>query len=161
MSPTTVGTRLRSTGEAPRPRGLERDPRRPAGCAPHAEAAASLWAAVEAGEGEGLLAAHAVTTLYYLATRSGGRAFGDRGVADVLSVFSVAPVDAPVLAEALRMGRDDSEDAVCAASARSAGCDMIATRDPRGFRKSTCPALAPKEALVAIRAPAVPHGSAP
>lgn len=129
--------------------------------APHADAAASLWAAVEAGEGEGLLAAPVVTTLHYLATRSGGREFGNRCVADVLSVFSVAPVDAAVLAEALVMEWDDFEDAVCAAAARSAGCDMIATRDPRGFKKSSCPALAPKEALVAIRAPAVPHGSAP
>lgn len=129
--------------------------------APHADAAASLWAVVEAGEGEGLLAAHAVTTLHYLATRSGGRAFGNRCVADVLSVFSVAPVDAAVLAEALVMEWDDFEDAVCAAAARSAGCDMIATRDPRGFKKSACPALAPRDALVAIRAPVVRHGSAP
>lgn len=48
-----------------------------------------------------MLAAHAVTTLHYLAARSGGREFGDRCVADVLSVFSVAPIDASVLAEAL------------------------------------------------------------
>jgi len=123
--------------------------------APHVEASAALWAAVEAGEGEGLLAAHAVTTLHYLAARSGGREFGDRCVADVLSVFSVAPIDASVLAKALDLGWDDFEDAVCAAAASSAGCDMIATRDPRGFRRSACPALAPNEALVAIRSPAV------
>ena len=119
--------------------------------APHAETSAALWAAVEAGEGEGLLAAHAVTTLHYLATRSGGREFGDRCVADVMSVFSVAPIDAPVLAEALDMKWSDFEDAVCAAAARSAGCDMIATRDPRGFKKSACPALAPIEALAVLR----------
>lgn len=35
--------------------------------APHAEASAALWAAVEAGEADGLLAAHCVTTLHYLA----------------------------------------------------------------------------------------------
>ena len=37
--------------------------------APRAEAAAAVWAAVEKGEAEGLLAAHSVTTLHYLATR--------------------------------------------------------------------------------------------
>lgn len=119
--------------------------------APHAEASAALWAAVEMGEAEGLLAAHCVTTLHYLASRSGGREFGDRCVADVLSVFTVAPLDAGVLEAALALGWTDFEDAVCAASSTAAGCHFIATRDPRGFKRSTCPALAPKEALVAIR----------
>lgn len=125
--------------------------------APHAEASAALWAAVETGEAEGLLAAHCVTTLHYLASRSGGREFGDRCVADVLSVFTVAPLDAGVLESALSLGWSDFEDAVCAASATRSGCQFIATRDPRGFKCSTCPALAPKEALVAIRSP-VPDG---
>jgi predicted nucleic acid-binding protein len=121
--------------------------------APHAEASAALWAAIESGEAEGLLAAHCVTTLHYLATRSGGREFGDRCVADVLSVFSGAPLDAAVLSEALDKGWADFEDAVCASSATASGCHLIATRDPAGFKKSACPALAPREALVAIRSP--------
>lgn len=120
--------------------------------APHAEASAALWAAVESGEADGLLAAHCVTTLHYLAVRSGGAAFGDRCVRDVLSVFQIAPVDGPVLADALALGWADFEDAVCAASARAAGCHFIATRDPRGFRHAACPALAPADALVALRA---------
>ena len=106
---------------------------------------------MEAGEAEGVLAAHCVTTLHYLATRSGGREFGDRCVADVLSVFGVAAVDHTVIREALAMGWPDFEDAVCAASARSAGCHFIATRYPHGFRASEIPALAPIEALAAIR----------
>jgi hypothetical protein len=65
----------------------------------------------------------------------------------------VAPVDSAVLAEALGMGWTDFEDAVCAASAKSAGCHFIATRDPQGFKRSALPALAPREALVAIRSP--------
>jgi predicted nucleic acid-binding protein len=119
--------------------------------APHADAAAELWATIEKGEVEGLLAAHAVTTLHYLATRSGGRAFGDRCVASVLSVFSVANVDATVLQRAITMRWTDFEDAVCAAAAMAAGCQVIVTRDPRGFRKGPLPALSPSEALAAIR----------
>ena len=128
--------------------------------APHVEASAALWAALETGEGEGLLAAHCVTTLHYLASRSGGRAFGDRCVADVLSVFAVAPVDSAVLAEALAMGWADFADAVCAASAKSAGCHLIATRDPQGFKRAALPALAPREALVVVRSRPAP-GSSP
>lgn len=118
---------------------------------PHAAASSALWAAVEAGDAEGMLAAHCVTTLHYLATRSGGREFGDRCVADVLSVFGVSAVDHAVIREALGMGWPDFEDAVCAASAKSAGCHFIATRDPRGFKSAEIPALAPIEALAAIR----------
>lgn len=121
--------------------------------APHAEASAALWAAVENGEAEGVLAAHCLTTLHELASRSGGRDFGDRCVADVLSVFTVAPLDAGVLQSALAMAWPDFEDAVCAASATASGCQFIATRDPRGFKRSACPALATREALVAIRSP--------
>ena len=57
---------------------------------PHAEAAAAVWAMVEKGEAEGLLAAHCVTTLHDLASRARGQAFGDQCVSDVLSVFAVA-----------------------------------------------------------------------
>lgn len=121
--------------------------------APHADASAALWAAIENGDAEGLLAAHCVTTLHYLAARARGREFADRCVTDVLSVFSVAPLDSTVLTEALALGWPDYEDAVCAASARASGCQLIATRDPAGFKRSPCPALAPREALAAIRMP--------
>ena len=33
---------------------------------PHVEASAAVWAAIETGSSEGLLAAHAVTTIHYL-----------------------------------------------------------------------------------------------
>lgn len=119
--------------------------------APHAAASSALWAAVESGEAEGVLAAHCVTTLHFLASRSAGREFGDRCVADVLSVFSVAAVDATVLRAALSMGGLDFEDAVCAAAAKASGCHLVATRDPRGFKAAGIPAMAPIEALAAIR----------
>ncbi len=118
--------------------------------APHADAASALWAAVETGEVEGLVAAHCVTTLHYLATRSGGREFGNRCVADVLGVFGVARVDAAVLEAALALEWSDFEDAVCAAAAVAADCHVIASRDTRGFRRAPLPVLGPVEALAAI-----------
>lgn len=119
--------------------------------APHAEASSAFWAAVETGDAEGVLAAHCVTTLHSLAARSRGREFADRCVGGVLGVFSVAPVDALVLRDALGSASPDFEDAVCAAAPRAAGCHFIVTRDARGFRSSALPTLAPAEALVAIR----------
>ncbi len=79
---------------------------------PHAEAAAALWAAIEAGEAEGRLSAHAVTTLHDLATRARGRAFGEQCVRDVTTIFNVSPVDGAVVSRALALGFADFEDAV-------------------------------------------------
>lgn len=119
--------------------------------APHADAAAELWALIERREAQGLLAAHAVTTLHYLACRGRGSAFGDRCVRDVLSVFAVAPVDASVLTTALTLGLPDFEDAVCAAAAVASGCDLIASRDFRGFRGAPLPSLDARGAAAVIR----------
>lgn len=117
---------------------------------PHVEPAAGLWAAIERGEAEGLLAAHGLTTLHYLAARAASPAFAKRCVADVLAVFSVAPVDAAVLSDALSLEFADFEDAVCAAAASAAHCSAIVTRDRRGFKKARLPALTPTEALAIV-----------
>lgn len=104
---------------------------------------------------QGFLAAHRVTTLHSLATRARWREFGDRCVSDVLSVFAVASVDGSVLSEATAMRWEDFEVAVCAASAKAAGCHLITTRDPRGFKGSPCPPLTPVETLAVLRVPPV------
>lgn len=119
--------------------------------APFAEHAAALWAQVEQKRAQGLISAHGVTTLHCLASRHRGPEFAARCVADVLQVFEVAPVTGSVLTEALALGWADFEDAVCAAAARAAGCQVIATRDPRGFRGSVVPAMAPDAALALTR----------
>ena len=43
----------------------------------------------------------------------------------------------------------DFEDAVCAASAQEAGCEVIVTRNPQHFRKAEPPAILP-EAFLAL-----------
>jgi predicted nucleic acid-binding protein len=118
---------------------------------PFAEPAAELWAACESGEVDGLLAAHSVTTLHYLAGRSRGRAFAERCLTDVLSVFGVAAVDRAVLEDANDLGWADFEDAVCAEAAVASGCVILVTRDLSGFRRARLPAMGPREALAALR----------
>ena len=100
---------------------------------PHANAAASLWLAVETKRVEALVPAHGVTTLFYLAARGKGTVFARRALGAVLSAFGVATVDQSVIQRAVALDWRDFEDAVCAAAAEAAGCDVIVTRDPRGF----------------------------
>ena len=111
---------------------------------PHAGASAAVWAAVEAGTVEGLLAAHAVTTVHYLVRKELGNAGAKRTVEALLRVYRVAAVDGVVIQFALDLSSSDFEDAVTAAAARLAGCDAIVTRDPKGFRGSPVRCLPPE-----------------
>jgi len=60
---------------------------------PYTEASAAGWAAVETGIAEGMLAAHAVTTIRYLVQKERGNAKARRIISAILRVFAVATVD--------------------------------------------------------------------
>jgi predicted nucleic acid-binding protein len=111
---------------------------------PYVEASAAAWAAVETGVCEGMLAAHAVTTIHYLVRKEMGNIKARRIVSAILRVFGVATVDSAVVQEALQLPFSDFEDAVTAAAARLAGCECIVTRDPKGFRGSPVRSLTPE-----------------
>ena len=111
---------------------------------PYVEASAAAWAAVETGIVEGLLAAHAVTTVHFLVRREKGNIKAKRIISAILSVFGVATVDSAVIQEALQLPFSDFQDAVTAAAARVAGCECIVTRDPKGFRGSPVRSLTPE-----------------
>lgn len=115
--------------------------------APFAEASAAVWGAVEGGQVEGLLSAHAVTTLHYLNARAVGTRMAHETTAALLSVFDVAGVDGAVLNAALALKWADFEDAVTAAAARRAKCDALVTRNPRDFKGSAVRVLTPSEAV--------------
>jgi len=115
----------------------------------HAEASVKAWAAVENGVAEGMLAAHAVTTIHYLVRRERGATRAKQVVSAVLSVLKVAAVDDLVVKEALQLPFADFEDAVTAAAARAAGCVFVVTRDSKGFRESPVPAITP-EAMIPL-----------
>jgi predicted nucleic acid-binding protein len=118
---------------------------------PNAEVSAAVWAAVETGTVEGLLSAHAVTTIHYLIRKEKGTASAKGILSAILSVFGVAPVDNAVIREALQLSCSDFEDAVTAAAARLAHCDAIVSRDIKGFRGSQVPCLTPEAILPLLR----------
>jgi len=111
------------------------------------EASAAAWAAVEAGIAEGMLAAHAVTTIHYLVRKEMGAMKTRRIVSALLRVFDVAAVNGAVVQEALELPFSDFEDAVTAAAARLAGCQYIVTRDPKGSRASPVRSLTPEAVM--------------
>ena len=113
---------------------------------PFAEASAAVWRAVEVGRAEGLLSAHAVTTLHDLNAREVGAKKARDTTEALLSVFEVAPVDEAVLRAALALDWRDVEDAVTASAARRAKCQAIVTRNARDFKAPWIRVLTPSEA---------------
>lgn len=120
---------------------------------PHAKASAAVWAAIERGAVEGMLAAHALTTIHYLVRKDRDSPDARRTIAALLRVFAVAAVDGAVLRQALQFSWPDFEDSVTAAAAQSAGCDAIVTRDPRGFPGSPVRVLLPEVAAALLAQP--------
>ncbi len=120
---------------------------------PDLPASAAIWDAVESASAEGYLAAHAITSIHYLARKQLGVRRAKRVIASLLEVFRVAPIDGDVLRDALERETHDFEDAVAMAAAQAAGCEAIVTRDPKGFRLAGLPVLTPEAAapLFAVR----------
>ena len=117
---------------------------------PHAIASGGVWKAIENGEAEGYLAAHAVTTIEYIVGRELSRSATRRVLSGILRVFRVAAVDHAVIQEAMQSRTVDFEDAVSAAAARATGCGWIVTRDPKGFAGSKPHGVTPEAALALI-----------
>jgi predicted nucleic acid-binding protein len=117
---------------------------------PFADASSEAWAAVERGDADGVLSAHAVTTLHYLNTKAVGTRMAAETTEALLSVFSVAPVDEAVLRSAVALEWKDFEDAVTAAGAKRAKCDALVTRNPRDFKGAPIRILTPAEAVAWI-----------
>lgn len=115
--------------------------------APFADSSSEVWAAIERGDAEGVISAHALTTLHYLNAKAVGGRMARETTDGLMSVFEVAGVDDAVLNAALALNWGDFEDAVTAAAAKRAKCEALVTRNPTDFKGSAVRVLTPSEAL--------------
>lgn len=127
--------------------------------APHAEAAAMLFAAVERGIIGGCLGATTLTTIHYLTAKTLGREQAREAVAVLLSLFEIAPITRPVLEAALTDNFDDFEDSVIHQAARQSGAQAIVTCNGKDFRGAELPVYAPEELLKVLRAMGLEGGA--
>nr|CAA6829695.1 MAG: Pilus assembly protein [uncultured Thiotrichaceae bacterium] len=106
--------------------------------------AAALSRSLE-GECEGVIPGHAVTTLHYLLTRYADKQKADGSIDFLLGNFAVVNADAEDFRYARQLAMNDFEDAVVAAIAVKAKCDVIVTRNISDFKISPVQALLPEE----------------
>ena len=119
---------------------------------PFAEAATQVFAFVEESRIEGFLCATTVTTVDYLL----GQALTPEETRDalqrLLNLFEIAPVNRPVLEQAMRSRISDFEDAVLEQAGRLVAVDAITTRNVRDFEKSTVTVFDPLELISTVKA---------
>jgi predicted nucleic acid-binding protein len=117
---------------------------------PWVEHSAAVLSLLDAAEVEGLIAAHSVTTLYYLSARHLGHKRAVAALIDLLEHLSVTPLDEDILLRALSLGWDDVEDAVQGISPPRAEAGYIVTRNPSDFEAASVPVVTPKQLLATL-----------
>jgi DNA-binding ferritin-like protein (Dps family) len=121
---------------------------------PFAQDAADVFALVETSAIKGFLCATTVTTLDYLLRQTLTSVKARQALKKLLDLFEIAPVNRPVLEQALASKISDFEDAVLEQSGLVAAVDVITTRNSKDFQKSLLPVLDPPELLATVRATA-------
>jgi len=99
-----------------------------------------------------------VTTVDYLLGQALPPKEARAALQRLLDLFEIAPVNRPVLEQALRSGISDFENAVIEQSARLVAADAITTRNLTDFEKSSVTAFDPPELLSAIAVQTKPAG---
>jgi predicted nucleic acid-binding protein len=117
---------------------------------PWAAEGALLFDAIERGDAEGYLAAHAVTTIHYLIERARDRQTAANAVSDLLRVLSVVSLDTHDFQHALALGLADYEDAVHVVAALHIGADYVVTRNAKDYRGATVAVRSAAEVLPLI-----------
>jgi len=108
---------------------------------------AGLLAAVETGQVHGYVAAHSLTTLFYLVQKSRSSSEARVTITNLLQFIQVAPVDQSTIEQALNLETRDFEDAVQMVSAMQCKADFLITRNVKDFQPALLPVLAPVDFL--------------
>lgn len=112
---------------------------------PFVEDAARLFARIDAGEIEGLIAATTMTNIYYIVRKAAGASIAKNTIIQLLTGLTICVVDRAVLEQAIALDFSDFEDAVQYACAIGCGVDAIVTRDRTGFEDAEIAVILPGE----------------
>ncbi len=114
----------------------------------HYQASAAVLSEVVKGQVNGVIPAHAVTTIHYIVARHQNSRIADQTVDWLLRYFDVAVIGRTEMLRARSLAWDDFEDAVVAVAAESQSCSCLVTRNVKDFSDSPVPALTPEEYLL-------------
>ena len=111
---------------------------------------ARVLAAAETGLIEGYVAAHTLTTLFYLLAKDQSPETARVSLTELLQFLAVAAVDQDTIEQALTLPYKDFEDAVQMTSAVQVGAKYLVTRDVRDYKAGPLAVVQPAELLALL-----------
>ncbi len=117
---------------------------------PFYDASARLLASVETGLLEGFIAAHSITTLFYLIQKDKSSAEARADITSLLQFLKIAPVNQSTIDQALNLDYDDFEDAVQMISALQCKAGYLITRNITDYQPPLLPVVQPIDFLSTI-----------
>jgi len=117
---------------------------------PFYEISAALLAVVEIGRVKGYIAAHSLTTLFYLIKKDRSASEARATITNVLQFIKIAPVDQSTIEQALNLDYRDFEDSVQMISAVQCKADCLITRNVKDYQPALLSVLQPVEFLATL-----------
>jgi len=117
---------------------------------PFYEASARLLALAETGRVKGYIAAHSITTLFYLIQKDQSSAQARANITSLLQFLEIAPVDQSTIEQALNLDYRDFEDAVQMISALQCKAEYLITRNVTDYQPALLPIIQPVDFLGTI-----------
>jgi hypothetical protein len=112
---------------------------------------ARLLALAETGRIQGWLAAHSVTTLFYLVAKDRSSDQARVTLTSLLQFLKVAPVDQSTIEQALNLPYRDFEDAVQMMSALQIRADYLLSRNVKDYQPAPLEVIQPVELLAILQ----------
>jgi predicted nucleic acid-binding protein len=112
---------------------------------------ARLLAYAETGVIQGWLAAHSITTLFYLIAKDQSPEQARVTLTSILQFLKIAPVDQNTIEQALNLPYRDFEDAVQMIAALQIHADYLLTRNVRDYQPAPMEVVQPVELLAVIQ----------
>jgi predicted nucleic acid-binding protein len=114
------------------------------------EFSARLLALAETGEIQGWLAAHSLTTLFYLIAKDKSAEQARVTITSLMQFLRIAPVDQSTIEQALNLPYRDFEDAVQMIAALQVQADYLLTRNVRDYQPAPLAVIQPAELLAIL-----------
>ncbi|KAA3643919.1 MAG: PIN domain-containing protein [Chloroflexi bacterium] len=114
---------------------------------PFYEASAQLLAYAETGKLQGFLAAHSITTLFYLLDKDKSSREARTVLTALLQILRIAAVDQATIEQALNLEYKDFEDAVTMMAAIQCKAEYLLTRNEKDFQPALLPVVKPVDLL--------------
>jgi hypothetical protein len=112
---------------------------------------ARLLAYAETGVIQGWLAAHSITTLFYMVARDKSPEQARVTLTSLLQFLKIAPVDQSTIEQALNLPYRDFEDAVQMMSALQVHADYLLTRNVSDYQPAPMEVVQPVELLAILK----------